>query len=183
MSSELNRHQAASPAREVSVAATYSEVVSHHVHGRGEGHILTESDTVGTTSRRLLAQFAVTRVEIGSFRNVKTSALDTAGYCRRLFEQDESELSSEPQPHQGHDEKYLVDNRCSGQVTAWLCLACGDPALEISHEWIRALVYSPVTRMLHIELCPSMFEVRVFSFIPLIFLLVKYFVGDLVREE
>lgn len=189
MSSDHNRRQAESSAKALCVDVTYSvseakgdAIVSNHVHGRGKGDRLDRTSDKKTTSRLVLAQFAVTRVDIGAFRNVKTSARGTADYCRCLIEQDESELLSPPQPHQGHDEKCIVDKRCSGQITIWLSLACGGPALEISHEWIQAIAYSPSTRLLHIELCPSMFEVRAFSFF-FIFLLAKYLAVNWYGQE
>lgn len=189
MSSDHNFNQAQSSASAVSVTATYNTsqakgdaAVSHHIHRRGDGNKLDMASDKKTTSRQVFAQFAVTRVDIGAFRNVKTSARDTTDYCRCVFEQDESEHLSQPQPHQGHDEKCLIHNRCSRQITVWLCLACGGPALEISHKWIRAIAYSPATRLLHIELCPSMFEVRSFSSF-FYFLLAKYFDSELVRTR
>ncbi|KAF9549939.1 hypothetical protein EC957_001999 [Mortierella hygrophila] len=43
-------------------------------------------------------------------------------------------------------------------ITAWLCLACGGPALELPQRWIKRISYTASTRLLRISICDSAFS-------------------------
>ncbi|KAG0276790.1 hypothetical protein BGZ95_007020 [Linnemannia exigua] len=43
-------------------------------------------------------------------------------------------------------------------ITAWLCLACGGPALELPQRWIKRISYTASTRLLRISVCDSAFS-------------------------
>ncbi|KAG9061100.1 hypothetical protein KI688_007729 [Linnemannia hyalina] len=197
-------------------------------------------------SKVLLAQFSLTRAEIGSFRQLKTSTREK-DYCVCLFEQqqgvesdgEEGEVVSEAleiSASIGSDETTLhqpiprsssttatstalptsaatttssclsyLDSHPSSQgssttsavsttspssspprhhrrrsstaeeqqqqqirrrsfspsrqpITAWLCLACGGPALELPQHWIKRISYTASTRLLRISICDSAFS-------------------------
>ncbi|KAF9427750.1 hypothetical protein BGZ94_004228 [Podila epigama] len=144
---------------------------SNSVYGRGEQRLAKGSGVKTTPMPLILAEFAVTRVDIGSFRNVKTSARETSDYCRCIVEQEgDKEGLEKPQPQQQKRKKKQQQHQqqqqqqqqlqqpsqlyhapqsqfpllpgtrlSSNQISLWLCLACGGPALRVTEDRIRSI--------------------------------------------
>ncbi|GJJ74893.1 hypothetical protein EMPS_07251 [Entomortierella parvispora] len=84
---------------------------------------------------RILVELAVTRTEIGSFRQVKTNTR-SKDYCRCIFEQE------------------LETLEC---IAAWICLGKG-PALRLPSGTATTMVYNPANRHLRIIIDTSLAE-------------------------
>ncbi|KAF9404117.1 hypothetical protein BGZ94_004353, partial [Podila epigama] len=98
----------------------------------------TASDA--TTGDIVRTEFPVTRLDVGTFRQVKTMQKSNNDYCRCIFDQD----------------LLAVDQRDA--MTLWVCLANGGPALQIPQRWIRHIVFTAPSRHLRISLHESPFE-------------------------
>ncbi|KAG9320521.1 hypothetical protein KVV02_003755 [Mortierella alpina] len=90
----------------------------------------------------VLAEFPLTRAEIGSFRQIKTSTRDN-DYCICLFEQQQ-------QHQQQSVHMKAQQERGERSITTWLCLPLGGPALGLCEASVKSISYEAATRQLRI---------------------------------
>ncbi|KAK3836650.1 MAG: hypothetical protein JOS17DRAFT_842668 [Linnemannia elongata] len=128
-----------------------------------------------TTSTALPTSAAITTTSCLSYldsppssqgsSNFAVSTISPSSSPPRLHRRKSSTFSTtEEQQHQQQQIRRRRFSPSRRPITAWLCLACGGPALEVPQCWITRISYTASTRLLRISLCDSAFssyEVRI----------------------